>query len=354
MSEVPAPTIATRPLSRGGATAPFAALRLWSRTAEDAPPGAPVLAFLVNGGQGDDDEAHAGHFAIVTGRVGGDGGLADWLVNDFYSLDRESEKGILAAPVPLDNYQGDLNAGQSWYRPSVLVVAVLRDAAAAELVQSALGRVYNQFYRHQLVYDHAHANCTCISVDTLRTLGLRIATRPAAHPLLASAGFPLLVLRERSVAKAKQHCGYLGADPTRLLPAAALEEVFSALMDLTAPTPAAGAPPRGRLASLLARDLRALVFVRIPQLPSSRAWGDAPVATLADYFARLPRPPAKPVIVPVPARPFPAELRDPDLLPPPWRRPDFVAAFWGIVLVCGIPAVLRALWRRWKPRWPAL
>ena len=57
-----------------------------------------MLAFMVNGAQGDDDEAHAGHFALVTGRTQEDGAIGDWLVNNFYALDSESEKGILAAP----------------------------------------------------------------------------------------------------------------------------------------------------------------------------------------------------------------------------------------------------------------
>jgi hypothetical protein len=332
-----------REAPRGGATSPFAASRLWSRVPSAAPPGAPVLAFLVNGAQGEDDEAHAGHFAVVTGRIGADGGIGDWLVNDFYTLDSESEKGILAAPVPLDNYLADLNAGQAWYRPSVMLVAVLRRPDAADLVQSALGRIYNQFYRRQLVYYHPDVNCTSISVDTLRTLGLDVGRRRAEHPLLAAAGFPLLVARERSLAKAKQWCDYLCADPTRLLPAVALEEILAVLRSCTGGTDAA---PRGRLAALLARDLDALIGVRLPQIPSSRPWGDAPVASLAEYAARLPRPPAQPVVVPVPARPFPQDLRDPDLLPPPLSRSDVVAAGWGIVSLVGLPAVARALWRR--------
>ena len=109
-----------------------------------------MLGLIVNGAQGDDDEAHAGHFAIVTGRLRAHGRIGDWLVNNFYTLDAESEKGIIAAPVPLDAYLGDLNSGQSWYRPSYVLVLALRDVRAAALVQSALARVYHQFYRHQL------------------------------------------------------------------------------------------------------------------------------------------------------------------------------------------------------------
>ena len=120
-----------------------------------------------------------GHFALVTGRVQTDGAIGDWLASNFYTLDSESEKGIVAAPVPLDNYLADLNAGQAWYRPSYLIVAVLSRPRAAALLQSALGRVYNQFWRHQLVYYHPSRNCTSISVDTLRALGFPVAARAA-------------------------------------------------------------------------------------------------------------------------------------------------------------------------------
>ncbi len=184
-----------REAPRGGAQSPFMATTLWQRNAALADwTGRPVLAFMVNGAQGDDDEAHAGHFALVTGRVADDGSMGDWLVNNYYSLDSESEKGIIAAPVPLDNYQGDLNAGQSWYRPSCVLVAVLRNARAAELVQSACNRVYNQFYRHQLVYYHPSANCTSISIDALRALDWPIPARGASSRWLAWLGFPFMMV----------------------------------------------------------------------------------------------------------------------------------------------------------------
>jgi hypothetical protein len=122
----------------GGARSAFATSTLWQRRkgGEAVPPGRAVLALMVNGAQGDDDEAHAGHFALVTGRTRDDGAIGDWLVNNFYALDSESEKGILAAPVPLDNYLADLNSGQNWYRPSQLLVLVLADDRAAVLVQA--------------------------------------------------------------------------------------------------------------------------------------------------------------------------------------------------------------------------
>ena len=39
---------------------------------------------------------------------------------------------------------------------------------------------------------------------------------------------------------------------------------------------------------MLAQDLEALVFLRVPQIPSSRAWGDYPTVTAWEYTARLP------------------------------------------------------------------
>ena len=36
--------------------------------------------------QGDDDEAQGGHFGIFAGRVGENGAMDQWLVNNIYSL----------------------------------------------------------------------------------------------------------------------------------------------------------------------------------------------------------------------------------------------------------------------------
>ena len=327
---------------RGGAQSPFQANTLWRR--EDASAGwaeRPVLALIVNGAQGDDDEAHAGHFAIVTGRVRADGTIGGWLVNNYYPLDTESEKGILPAPVPLDNYLGDLNAGQSWYRPSYLLVAVLRDERAAALVQSALNRVYNQFYRHQLQYYHPTANCTSISMDMLRALGWTIPSRSPSGLLLAWLGFPYLVLRQRSLAKAKVTFDYLCADQTRLLPAAALEEAFSSLLAIARGEPGGD----GRLGAMLREDLDALALLRMPQFPSSRAVGDAPAASMAEYRARLPDDPTQMQIVPVPNRPFPPELRDPDLLKRDIRPSDYGVLLWATGFAAGVAWLLWTAWR---------
>lgn len=328
---------------RGGAQSAFATWTVWQKAGlRPDLAGRTVLAFMVNGAQGDDDEAHGGHFALVTGRVADDGSLGDWLVNNFYTLDAESEKGIIAAPLPLDNYLGDLNSGQSWYRPTYMLVAVLSDARAAALVQSALGRVYNQFYRHQLVYYHPTDNCASISVDTLRALGWDVPARGPTSRALAWASFPFVAIKEGSVTKAKLAFDYLHTDQTRLLPAAALEEILASLLEMVRNAGTNGGAG-GPLAQMLAQDLEALVFVRLPQFPSSRAFGDAPAVTTWEYRTRVPSDPAQAQIVPVPPRPFPERLREPDLLPPPRHPSDIAALVWSAVLAALLIGF--ALWR---------
>ena len=325
---------------RGGAQRPFAATALWERSPGAARrwTDAPALAVMLNGAQGDDDEAHGGHFALVTGRVGAGGAIGDWIANNFYTLDAESEKGILAAMVPLDNYLADLNSGQAWYRPSYLLVAVLKHERVACRVQAAFERVYNHFYRHQLVYRHATMNCASISVDVLRAIGWNVPARGATSWSAAALGFPWFALRDRSVEKAADTFDYLTEDQTRLFPAAAFEDIGADLLQL-----ATGKLARARTAleNALAEDLEALVFLRVPQLPSSRAWGDYPIVTAWEYRDRFPSDRSKAKIIPVPPRPFPDALWDDDLLPSPSPRSDLALAIWAALSVVGIPWLLR-------------
>ena len=125
------------------------------------------------------------------------------MANNFYTLDLFSEKGIIAAAVPLDRYLADLNSGQAWYRPSHLLVAVLSRERTASHVQGAINRVYNQFYRHQLVYGNVTMNCAGISIDALRALGWNVHARRPVSRVLAWLAVPWFALRERSIAKAR-------------------------------------------------------------------------------------------------------------------------------------------------------
>jgi hypothetical protein len=101
---------------------------------------------------------------------------------------------------------------------------------------------------------------------------------------------------------------------------------------------------------MLAADVESIVFVRFPQFPSSRALGDAPAVTMREFHSRVPAEPGLMQIVPVPARPFPTAMRDPDLLPA--RRPGsaYAAVIWGTLLLVGIPIFLYRRWQRWRSR----
>jgi predicted Abi (CAAX) family protease len=98
---------------------------------------------------------HGGHFAVVTERVNADGGYANWLVNNYYNLTSKSEKGIIAAPMSLDNYLADLKSGQSYCRPSYMLVAVFKTESLPAKFQVDTNQTYNHFYRNDFVYDHA-------------------------------------------------------------------------------------------------------------------------------------------------------------------------------------------------------
>nr|WP_315393815.1 hypothetical protein [uncultured Duganella sp.] len=333
----------------GGAREPFMARTLWRRDA-GAPAslaGKPALAFILNGAQGDDDEAYGGHFAVATGRFDQHGGWSDWMVNNFYNLGSVSEKGIVAATLPMDAYMADLNSGQAWYRPSYMLVAVLRDARAPALYQEAISRVFNHFYSQDFHYRHAGTNCAGINVETLRTLGWHIPKLGGESPFKAALALPYMALKEVSLASGQSAYDYLKTERTELLPFAAFNTIGEDLLNRLSANDRA----RGDFEARLAQDLEALVFVRIPQFPSSRAFGYDPVLSLAEYQKRAPADRADWKIIPVPPRAFPASMKNP--LAPREKRPQSVTAtfIWAAALATvalGVALALRA--RRRKVR----
>lgn len=295
----------------GGAARPYSTRLLWERK-----PGQgrqwqdkPVIGVMLNGAQGDDDEAYGGHFAIATGQVGKRGEWSDWIVNNFYNLDSVSEKGIIAAPVPMDNYLMDLNSGQQYYRPSYMLVAVLNNARTAAAYQGGVQRVFNHFYRHDFTYQHAGANCAGISLDVFKALGWNIPQRGATSNLKAIGAYAYLSAKDRSLASGRKIYDYLTEEQVRLYPAVAFAAAGQDLMQLV------GAE-KGQSRKLtdfekqLQSDVEALVLVRIPQVPSSRAMGSNPVFSFDEFMARTPADRSKWKIVPTGPRPFPDELRD--------------------------------------------
>jgi hypothetical protein len=328
----------------GGARLPLATQVIWQRDANAARDwaGKPVLAFMLNGAQGDDDEAHGGHFAVVTGAFGRRGEWGDWLVNNFYNLDTVSEKGIIASTLPMDAYMADLNSGQSWYRPSYMLVAVLKQDRVPALYQEAIGRVYNHFYRHDFSYRHATANCAGISVETLRSLGWKIPEQGPTSRVKAVGALPYMAAKDMSLESGRKAYDYLIAEQTNLYPFVAFDAIGRDLLTRVA----AGRATDTAYERALSEDLEALLYVRIPQFPSSRAFGQAPVASIDEYMNRAPEDKSKWKIVPVDARSFPDELKDPDA-PAESPSPSLyaVSAYGGLFGVCAIGA-----WRRWGRR----
>jgi hypothetical protein len=292
----------------GGARAPYATRVLWERNpaAPGTWAGKPALAFVLSGAQGDDDEAHGGHFAIATGRVGPGGEWSDWLVNNFYNLDSVSEKGIIAARVPMDAYLADLNSGQAYYRPAYVLALVLRSDRAAVRYQAQVDRAYEALYRHDMPYHHSASNCTGISMDALRGIGWQVPRRGPTSYAKATAAFFYRTATTGSVEKGESTFDYLVEEQTRLLPRVAFDEAGADVVRLLRGERAAATEYERQLK----QDVEAVVFVRVPQIPSSRAFGTFPVGSFAEYQARVPADVKQWKIVSVAPRPFPSELRE--------------------------------------------
>jgi hypothetical protein len=114
--------------------------------------------------------------------------------------------------------------------------------------------------------------------------------------------------------RGKKAFDYLSEEQTRLYPAVAFEAAGNDLLQLV------GAQTSARRAASpyeesLANEVEAIIFVRIPQIPSSRATGTFPVASIDEYMRRVPAEQSQWKIVPVGPRPFPSEFMNGDTEP---------------------------------------
>lgn len=315
----------------GGVSQPHQSRLLWERQPGAAlqSAGKPVLGLMLNGAQGDDHEALAGHFAVVTGQFQADGSYHDWLVNNFYNLDIISEKGILAAVTPMDNYLADLNAGQNYYRPSYMLFATLTDPQAVVQFQQSISQVMNHFYRHSFIYNHADANCSGISIDTLRSLGWNVPQRGSSGYLKAIGAYFYMAIMEADLHAARQIYDYLTTETTRLLPAVAFDAVGNDLLQL-----ASGQTSRTLTGyeQALEQQIEAIWFVRIPQIPSSRALGAAPVYSFNEYLETAPDNRDDWVTIELAEQELPAELQQTPVNPVPFPIPlPVIAILLGVV-----------------------
>jgi hypothetical protein len=112
-----------------------------------------------------------------------------------------------------------------------------------------------------------------------------------------------------SLSSGRKIYDYLTEEQVRLYPAVAFEAAGNDLMQLVG----AAAGPKRELSAFekqLQGDVEAIMLVRIPQVPSSRAMGSNPVFSFDEFMKRTPPNRADWKIVPAGPRPFPAELRD--------------------------------------------
>ena len=154
----------------------------------------------------------------------------------------------------------------------------------------------------------AVSRLTGISIDTLRLLGWNIPRQGGDGRLKAVAALPYMAIKDLSLASGKSAFDYLFTERTNLYPLVA----FSAIGDDLLQRVAARRPATTPLEGDLTGDIEALIYVRIPQFPSSRAFGQAPVGSLDEYQQRAPEDRSQWKIVPVGPRLFPENLLDAD------------------------------------------
>lgn len=326
----------------------FESERVWQRDTPSTENHQTAIGLMLNGAQGDDHEALAGHFALVTGQLNDDGRFDHWLVNNFYNLDSFNEKSIIAAPTPMDKYLADLNSGQNYYRPSYMLVAVVDDKSIATEVQQSLNQLFRHFYHHHLVYDHAQANCTGLSLDVIKALGFDVATRGNEGILKATAGYFYRLFTQGSFREAQQLYDYMTEERTRLLPAQAFDAIGEHWLALSHKSAS------GKLTMMekqFQKALQSLWLVKIPQFPSSRATGNAPVFSIDEYRERAPDNRDDWQTAASIARPFPARFNTapavnaPPSIPMPWP----VALLFS-VLVMGVFWLVLRFCKRFQRR----
>jgi hypothetical protein len=121
---------------------------------------------------------------------------------------------------------------------------------------------------------------------------------------------------------------YLSAEQTNLYPFVAFETIGNDLLSRIAKGQANSA-----FEKQLAEDLEAIIYVHIPQFPSSRAMGQAPVASLDEYMARTPADMSQWKIIPVGTRQFPESLKNQNAPAEPMRPAYYGLTAWLIILI---------------------
>lgn len=333
----------------GGTRTPYQTRVLWQRNPALDWSGKPVIGFMLNGAQGDDDESLGGHFGTITG-IYTDGSMHDWLVNNFYGINAISEKGIIAGVTPMDKYLMDLNNGQAYYRPSYMLVAIMRNDTVARAYQADMNKTFSRFYVHDFEYEHSSNNCAGISSDGYRRLGWNFPLRGNPDKIKAIPAYAYVALTKHSLQDGRKIYDYLTAESTRLFPAVTFDAMGSDLLALAQGSAGRELTP---FEKQLSEDVEAIVYVHIPQIPSSRAFGSAPVASFSEYMKQAPSDHDKWKIVPTTPHPIPDALRIRPATPDTESSvplPVALAAAAVLALLAAVIAIAFFFYRKRKQR----
>ena len=219
-----------------------------------------------------------------------------------------------------------------------------RDRAAHRL-QGAVERVYNHFYRHDFDYHQSEANCTGISMDSLRAIGWEIPRQGPTGYLKAFGAFWYVSAKDLSFADGEWICEYLVEEQTRLLPRVAFEACGQDLLQIVEGRAGVTKRRLNLYERILEQDVKGIVYARIPQIPSSRVFGTYPAASVEDYSRRVPTHRSKWQIVSLKPRPFPEFLRED---PAPKRRRSLVIPVMNLValvMMVGLGVGIRSVHR---------
>jgi hypothetical protein len=166
---------------------------------------------------------------------------------------------------------------------------------------------------------------------------MNIPERGPTSRVKAVVALPFMAAKDLSLQSGRNAYDYLITEQTDLYPFAAFDAAGRDLLQRIAGSGSVAT----RYENMLRDDLEAVIFVRIPQFPSSRAFGQAPVMSIDEYQERVPKDRAQWKIVPVGPRPFPAEMKDAGA-PADRTLPSLHAlyAYAAFVVLCGI-----GIWR---------
>jgi hypothetical protein len=180
-------------------------------------------------------------------------------------------------------------------------------------------------------------------------LGWNVPQRGVESQIKATAAYFYVAATEKSLTKGRAIYDYLNTETTRLFPAVAFDAMGNDLLDrITHP---ASNKLNGALEEEIAHDIEAIYFVRIPQIPSSRAFGLAPVYSFDQYMKQAPADRSQWKIIPTTPNPFPETLKSgtalnlqrPSLLP--WPVATLMLLF-GILMLWITILVKKAINRR--------